>query len=239
MNFFFRKLKNFLLELFFPQFCLNCGREESWLCQDCQAILEIESWSFCPVCLKRTLDFKVHKNCCQKTNLTGLFWALSYQNSLVKNLIQKFKYQPFVKELSKPLSYFIISHLFLIEFLPKNNLRDYILIPVPLDKRRLRWRGFNQAEEIARELSKTLEIPLILNLLSKIKRTRPQTELTEKERKESLKGAFLVKNENEVKGKKIFLIDDVYTTGATLEECAKVLKEAGAKEVWAIVVARG
>ena len=113
------------------------------------------------------------------------------------------------------------------------------MVPVPLSKRKLKRRGFNQAEEIAKELSKILRIPLISSCLVKIKETPSQTELSEKERKEKIRRAFLVKEKQGIEDKKILLVDDVYTTGATIEEAAKVLKEAGAKEVFGMVIARG
>ena len=99
-------------------------------------------------------------------------------------------------------------------------------------------RGYNQSEELAKELSKTLKIPLILNNLIKIRATFPQIKLSAKERQENLKNAFSINNPEELKNKKIFLVDDVYTTGSTMEECAKTLKESGAKQVWGIAIAR-
>jgi len=113
------------------------------------------------------------------------------------------------------------------------------LVPVPLEKRKLKWRGFNQAEEIAKELSNFWEIPFILDCLIKVKENPPQVDLSEEERMENIKGVFQAKDEKEIMGKKIFLVDDVYTTGATMEEAARVLRATGAKEVWGITVARG
>jgi predicted amidophosphoribosyltransferase len=95
--------------------------------------------------------------------------------------------------------------------------REAVLMPVPLAKKRLKARGYNQSEELAKELGQIIPA---------------------KERKENLKNAFSVKNPNEIKGRKIFLVDDVYTTGSTMAECAIVLKNAGAKQVWGISVAR-
>ena len=118
-------------------------------------------------------------------------------------------------------------------------LSDFILIPVPLDKKRLKWRGFNQAEEVGKELYKFFNIPLISDCLIKIKQNLPQIELSGKQREENTKGVFSVKTKELINGKKIVLVDDIYTTGSTMEECAKVLKTVGAKEVLGIVVARG
>jgi len=218
-------IRNFLLDLLFPKFCFSCQREGSYLCKDCKATLDI---------------LRSH----QKYNtehLKDLYWALPYQNPLVKNLIGKFKYKPFVRSLSKPLSLLIINHFQLIENPPSflGGGSEFILIPVPLEKRRLKWRGFNQAEELAKELSKFLKIPMVGNCLLKIKNTFPQVELSEEEREKNVLGAFLVKNKNGIKGKKILLVDDIFTTGSTLKECARVLKESGAREVVGVVIARG
>ncbi len=176
---------------------------------------------------------------CYSKKLFGLYFALSYQEkSLTKKLIHQFKYPPYIKELAKPLSSLMVEHFFLLNKNPQQICQGGVLIPVPLAKRKLKKRGFNQAEEIAKELSKVLKIPLISGNLIKTKETSPQINLSEKERKKNLKNAFFCKSPAVIKQKKIFLIDDVYTTGSTMEEATRVLKRAGAKEIWGIVVAR-
>jgi competence protein ComFC len=214
------RAKNFILDLLYPQFCFNCGWEGSYLCEDCQSTLEI-------------LNFHQKH---QTQNLKDLYFALPYHGLLIKNLIQKFEYRPFVKELAIPLTSLIITHFQLLDNKP--NFSDYILIPVPREKKKLKWRGFNQAEEIGRELSKFLKIPLVNDVLVKIKETLPQVESSKEERKENIKGAFLIKNGSQILDRKILLVDDIYNTGSTMEECARVLKEAGAKETIGIVIAR-
>ena len=218
------KIKSFLLDLFFPKFCLNCQREGSFLCEDCKAILDISS---------------SHQKF-QTGNLSDLYYPLEYKNPLIKNLIKHFKYEPFIKELAKDLTSLIINHFQLLDkkpsFLKKNP--NYVLVPVPLEKRKLKWRGFNQSEEIGKEISKFLNIPLINDILFKIKETPPQVELSEKEREENIKEVFIIRNREKILGKKILLVDDIYTTGSTMEECSQVLKKAGATEVIGIVIAR-
>lgn len=228
-------LKNFLLDVFFPKFCLGCGKERTWLCEDCQALLEIQEENFCPVCGKLTLDFKTHKFCKRKTNLEGLFWAVDYNNPLVKKLILKFKYTSFARELAKPLAKILISHFLLTEF-PLRKM-NFILVPIPLIRKRLKWRGFNQAEEISKEISRFFQLP-VENFLIREKEREPQMKIQDlKKRKENIKGVFSCHSPEKVKGKKILLIDDVCTTRATLEEAARVLKKAGAKQVWGAVIA--
>ncbi len=191
-----------------------------YLCQDCQSVLGILS------------DHQKF----QTQNLNDLYFAVPYQKPLVKNLIRCFKYEPFVKELAETLSSLIISHFQLLDNKP--DFSGFILIPVPLGRKRLKWRGFNQVEEIAKFLSQKMEIPLLKNCLLKNKQNLPQIELTGEKRLNNIKGVFNCKNPEVVKGKQILLVDDVYTTGATMEECAKVLKKAGTKEVIGVVVSR-
>jgi len=230
------KIKKFLLDILFPKFCFSCGREGSYLCEDCQSILEISQYQYC-LC-KKPKRLPEGRKCpkCQPKILSALYFALSYQNPLIKELIQKFKYNPFIKELAKPLASLIITHFQLLN--NKSNFSNFILIPISLNEKRLRWRGFNQATEISKELSKILEIPLVLNCLTKIKETLPQVKLSEQERKENVEGTFSCQNQSKIFGKRILLVDDIYTTGATMEEAARVLKESGAKEIQGIVVAR-
>lgn len=217
------RIKDFFLDILFPKFCLGCKREGEYLCEDCKGTLEIS-------------EFPSPKD--QLKNLDGLYFPLDYKNPLARELIKKFKYEPFIREISKTLTSLILDHFLLIGKNPQKDFADFLIIPVPLDKKREKWRGFNQAKEIGKNLSQSLKIPLEGNILIKIKKTALQTQLNKKEREKNVRGAFLVKNSQVIKGKKILLVDDVYTTGSTLEECARVLKDSGAKEVLGVVVAR-
>ena len=243
------KTKHFLLDLFFPKFCLGCQKEGTYLCDDCRALLDISEFSYC-LCEsngnpKRLLsnqsgdDQTAKCDRCRDKNLSGLYFALPYKdNALTKKLIYQFKYQPYLKDLAKTLASILVEH-FVISGKNKNEIwGNSVLIPIPLDKKKIKIRGYNQSEELAKELSKVLQIPVVSNNLVKIKSTKPQMELKKEEREKNLEGAFEIKNTAELSGKKIFLVDDVYTTGSTMAECAHVLKEAGAKQVWGICIAR-
>lgn len=237
MSDFLKKSRKILLDLIFPEFCLNCGTEGSYLCEDCLSLIEILESQFCPGCQKRVTDGKTCPGCKKYTKLNGLYFAASYQNNLVKKIITQFKYEPFAKELKESLTLLITTH-FQLCGKKESDFSDFYLIPVPLEIKRLKWRGFNQSEEIGKELAKFLKIPLATDVLYKTKETLPQVELSAKTRKENIKGAFLVKNKEKIMGRKVLLIDDVYTTGSTMNECARILKESGAKEVWGVTVAR-
>lgn len=237
------KLKEFLAELFFPSFCLGCEREGVLLCDDCKATLEISEHNYC-LCNKNPLRLPASaKNgrcsSCRDKKLSGLYSALPYKERfLTKKLIHQFKYEPYIKNLAMVLTEILAEHFVLAGNNTKKIWENSALIPVPLEKSKLKNRGYNQSEELAKELSKILAIPIISNNLIKTKKTPPQMELSAKEREENLKNAFATTNIAELWNKKVFLVDDVYTTGSTMEECARVLREAGTKQIWGIAVAR-
>ena len=113
-----------------------------------------------------------------------------------------------------------------------------IIIPVPIHPKRKKQRGFNQAQIIAQELARLKGIEFVSGRLVKIKNVPPQTSLEEKKREENVSGAFAVVKREEMKGKVVLLVDDVYTTGSTIRECSSVLREAGIEEVRAMTVAQ-
>ncbi len=233
------KLKNLILDILFPKFCVNCQKEGSYLCPDCFSLIEIFERQYCPFCFpsKAVADGKTCDYCRRGKKLNGLFCATSYDNFIVKKIIRQLKYEPFVKDLAGPLSSLIIAHLAF--FKKQSFFENYLLIPMPLHIKRQKFRGFNQAEEIANKLSLSLEIPVRANILIKIKNTPAQAELSNKERRKNIKNVFLCKQPEAIKNKRIILVDDVLTTGSTMESVAETLKQSGAKEVWGMVVARG
>jgi ComF family protein len=233
------QIKNFVLDIIFPQFCIQCGKEGGCLCPDCFNLIDILEYQFCPVCGKRLIQQNICDNCVDKTNLNGIFSASSYANFIIKKSVARLKYEPYLKNLSKTFADLIITHFSLLD----NNrirgiLQNSILIPVPISKEKIKIRNFNQAQEIAKELSNKLNLPIFCDVLLKIKSTSPQVGLPSWKRKENVKNAFVCANPGKTKNRKILLIDDVFTTGSTMEECAKTLKNAGARQVFAVVVAR-
>ena len=183
------KILEFAIDILFPKFCLNCGAEGSYVCQDCFSLIEILDRQYCPFCFPPKLVFAGTCLSCKRTKkLAGLYCAASYENFIVKKLIHQFKYQPCLKELAKPLASFIIVHL---QHLNKiSSLESFILVPVPLYKKKQKQRGFNQAEEIAKEIAEILKIPIV-NALVKTKQTPPQVKLEKEEREKNVLGAFI------------------------------------------------
>jgi len=207
--------KNYILNIFFPKFCFGCKREGEYLCEDCKATLEISGF---------------HKKY-RTNNLSDLYFALGYEKPLIKKLIKSFRNEPFIKELSKTLSSLILNHFQLLDNKP--DLSDFSLISIPLTEKELKWRGYNQAEEITKELSEFFKIPLISGYLVKTKEA-----LTGGDDRKDLKDVFYVNNKESAKNKNIVLVNDIYSAGSAMEEAAQVLKEAGVKEIIGIVVVR-
>lgn len=232
-------IKKFILDLLFPQFCLGCQKEGEILCAECFEKIPFYSGFLCPVCGKRDWEPRKHIACADKTFLKTLIVATAY-DGIVRKIIHAYKYKS-IQSLTEPLSQLLIKTMG--TGLP-NRFFGFSIIPIPLHPARLKQRGFNQAELIAKKLGEFYKIPVINNALIRVKNTLPQVEVGEKEkRKENIKNAFACLPAEALakagfREKKILLIDDVSSTGATLEEAARVLKNSGAKEIWGIVVAK-
>jgi ComF family protein len=176
---------------------------------------------FCKQCVLQRPAFSVHRSC-------GM-----YSGSL-KDTIILYKYRGF-RVLSKPLATFVLQTLGREEALWWG---VDCVVPVPLSLEKQKLRGYNQAFEISREIAKKKNIELIVGQLIKVKRTPPQTSLEASERRKNLKGAFEIVDNQQIKGKTILLVDDVYTTGSTLQECSLTLTSAGAVEIRALTLAQ-
>jgi len=227
-------LQKIILDGLFPIRCLGCGKFDEWICTDCHSTLPILTQQHCPICKKHvTINGIVCPKCHETTkdSFDGVFVASYYHDKLLKKSIHYYKYR-FVRNLSEPLS------LLLAQALQNSTLSaPDIIIPVPLHKRRHRWRGFNQANDLA--LALNLQISVITDILVRVRYTVPQVRMKNKnKRQENLNNAFALKDSSQIIGKDILLIDDVMTTGVTLTECARVLKSAGAKTVFCLVLAR-
>ncbi len=151
----------------------------------------------------------------------------------LRQVVQRFKYGRKVS-LGKPLGRLLAL-----------GCRDFIqgshcdlIIPVPLHPKRLRWRGFNQSGLLARQISRTYGVAMDPFVLLRKKETLPQTQLSEEERRKNVRGAFALNPARSVDGESVLLVDDVYTSGATVNECSGALLRAGAEEVTVLTLAR-
>lgn len=233
MNF-LGSIKDNVLDLIFPIYCLVCGKDGVFLCADCTPTLTRLEKQKCIKCAEPSPFGKTHPECVSRNVLDGCISSLDYRDSKNRDAIRIFKYK-FISDLSVNLAKLMADELY------KQNLVEYFadfdIVPVPLHKRRLDWRGFNQAKLLAQGLSAEFGMNIDSEAVMRTKYTKPQVELKKEARKQNVTNAFAI-NKN-VEGRKFLLIDDLITTGSTLNEIAKLLKQNKASEVWALTLAHG
>ncbi len=215
-------LKKFLIDLIFPVQCLGCSQEGGWLCQGCLEKIKINfNNEACPV----------------GGDLLGVWTVADYNQPLLMKILHSFKYN-FIVDLGEILADLLIQ--FLASKIKEQKIPNFdLVIAVPLAKKRYLWRGFNQAEILAQKVSQQFGWRLSSDIIFRRYYNRPQVGLKAESRQSNVRGIFAVNNPLLLKNRKILLIDDVLTTGATIKECAKVLKNAGAGEVWGLAIAKG
>ncbi len=227
----FKKVWDFFLNFSFPSYCFSCGVQISardFLCPSCRLKL-IPLGNACPICAKPySSGNHLCGECAKSTRSFTLVLAPFRYEGIITQAICEFKYQKKIW-LAKPLA--LLWKETISERLP---VFDYV-IPVPLHLRRLKERGFNQSFLLAQKI---FGRPRVKTWLLRIRDTKPQVTLSSKDRVKNVRNAFVLKNGIDLSGKRIILFDDVMTTGATVEECSKVLREAMVKEVYVAVLAR-
>jgi competence protein ComFC len=234
------------LSFFYPSLCQICKEEratadEGYVCASCWSGKEGVRFITAPFCERCGLPFEGeiggNFTCsnCQDVEL-HFSWARSAVKAkgVVLEVIHRYKYQralwfePFLADLlireARPLL---------------QNVKWDFIVPVPLHPVKQREREFNQAELLSKRLSQAIEVPLNTKLLRRVEPTRTQTQLTREQRAENVKRAFAMIDGQKLSGEKIVLLDDVLTTGATTNACARVLRQAGASEVCVWTLARG
>jgi ComF family protein len=232
-----------ILDIFFPTSCSYCNSsigdsEIPYFCPACWSDFTLMIGPTCPHCGRffdspETLAYSPDHRCraCrQEPPLFDQALSVGYFEGPLREAIHQFKYRP-CSALGRPLGRWMAG-----------NVRPVIdidlVIPIPLHATRLRQRGFNQALLLAHELTTMFSLTLCFDNLVRIRSTRPQVELSGDERLRNVKEAFALKRPGDLNGKSVLLVDDVFTTGATMQECAKVLKKAGAGHVTALTLAR-
>lgn len=234
-----RNLAAYALDFFLPRLCLFCGeaaepQASAALCSTCEArVIRVES-PVCPRCGRLFLHRQGPDRPCgwclkDPPPFAAAQAAVVYEEGgLTGQAIKQFKYHRRLEYL--PLLCHWLAEPACREFAAAGDL----VIPVPLHVRRLRERGFNQALLLAQALPGRL----LRDTLVRIRHTQPQTGLSPTARRENVRRAFAVRRPEVVKGKSVLLVDDVYTTGATVRECSRALLAAGAREVRVLTVAR-
>ena len=211
------------MDIFFPQVCGICGKlNKNGLCVKCTKTLE----TFAQF---EVIEANAHP---ENKNFQDFMYVFHYEG-LIRKLILDYKFNE--------KSYIYVSF---VNFILKNKkifekLKSYdTIIPVPISKKRMKERGYNQSLLIAKKLSKTLNIELQENCLIKTKNIIEQSKLNREQRKQNIQNVYELKKEQILKNKKILLIDDIYTTGNTVNECCKMLQKAIPKKIDVFTIAK-
>ncbi len=247
----FLDVKTFVLDTLFPITCLTCSEEGSFICSDCQSLLKKLENQRCIVCQKPTPFGLTHPGCLTPHGADGLISFYDYHDPKVAQILIKGKYS-FLPDVYKALGKILAKKLkvgYSVLLTPSTylscrqagNLKP-ILVPIPLHHSRKRWRGFNQAEVLCQAIAKELNLENT-DILKRQKITKTQKDLNKEERVKNIREAFTLSKDFQnskfkILNSTVILVDDVTTTGATLQEAAKVLKRNGALRVICLTVAR-
>ncbi len=208
-----------LKDLLFPRFCVNCREEGVWLCDKCVEVIV------------KTEKLSSEKQNLVAPHLDGVTALFHYGDKNISKLIGMLKYNSLV-ELRKDFKKIILTTDFELPY------KDFVLMAIPLHPRRQRERGFNQAMILAEGFAEKLNFKINTDL-HRSTYTTQQAKLSAVDRKVNLSDAFIFGNKEDSVPEKVLLVDDVFTTGATMSECAKALKDRGVKVVWGLALAHG
>ena len=213
-----QKVIKLAMDAIFPIRCIGCGAYDTYFCVSCLAEVKI-------------------KNDAELVGAIPVFSAANYSDKLIQRSLKVFKYG-FVRDMAGPLAEVVRTYIDSIPVISSGLLRgNPLLVPIPLHKKRLNWRGFNQSEILAEKISGTYGLE-VRNVLIRNKSIKPQADIEEREsRMNNVAGSF--ECPININGRNIVLVDDICTTGATLNECAKALAANGAGKISALVIARG
>ncbi len=221
------------LDFLFPPQCVVCNTAGAYFCATCQQKLTYINPPFCDKCGYPIDNDKTTCTQCQRhplEHITAIRSVTLFTEDPLRTAIHKFKYQNH-KVLGKTLAP-LLARCYTI-----NQLSVDVIVPVPLHKSRYKDRGYNQSTELAKELSKLIYLPIDNTTLVRQRKTKPQMSLKASERKANVAHAFAC-TANTLAGKTVLLIDDVCTTGATLDACADALKQADVHAVHALTLSR-
>jgi ComF family protein len=233
---FYKDVKEFILDILFPISCLACETEgKEFLCGECASKLP-KVHQICIMCKKPSISGLTHPGCKTAYAPDGLISVLDYHDERVAKLIIHGKYY-FVSDIYKTLGEMLAQEM--ATRYPNILVSNINFVPIPLHWTRQNWRGFNQSEILCRALSDSLNLQTS-NVLKRFKITKTQKDLKKEARQKNMENVFsLFPNlKSQIKNQQFLLVDDVATTGSTLLEAVKVLKQNGAKNVWCLTIAR-
>jgi ComF family protein len=226
-----KELKGAALDLLFPRFCVGCGKEGDFICNSCQASLPRIESPICPKCGKPQTGLVLCPNCTNwEADIDAIRSPFRFEG-VVRKAVHEFKYHN-LRAIAGQLAHFLGDYLI------DNPIPYDVIVAVPLHHKRLKERSYNQAALLSIELSGLTGIPVNdISLIRCIYNVQQAKTRNVEERRQNVIGIFSCLNEGLLE-KKVLLIDDVTTSGATLNACASVLKKAGATSVWGLTLAR-
>lgn len=236
-----------LLDCLYPPRCRFCRAAtfsaHDCFCDDCRARVRVIDCPVCTVCGRPFLDTSGDDHLCgpciqhpphfARARAWACYPTDEREEHPLRSVVQRFKYGRKVS-LGKPLGRLMAEGC---RGLFGAHAID-VIVPVPLHRKRLRWRGFNQSVVLAREVGRAWSLPVDAFTLVRSRETPPQTQLHEDERRRNMRRAFAIAPKRSVENKSVLLIDDVYTSGATVNECSGALVGGGAREVCVLTLAR-
>jgi ComF family protein len=235
-------LRNVFLNLLFPRRCVVCRKElgAADVCGECVANIPVFGWLACIRCGRRLPDGRpcpLHR---YRTPIEGIAAATDYGRKDVRLLIHTYKYRG-RRALAEPLADLLIRHAASAGFAELLASREATVVPIPLASRRAYRRGFNQSALIAERFARHFGLAYQPDFLERpLERAAQVTMADAGARRKNIKGVFRIGVRPErIRGRTVLLVDDVASSGATLEEAGRTLKAAGAKTVWVMVIARG
>jgi len=229
-----RKIINYVKDIIFPVACVECGVEGEWWCEQCLSKIILTPVNRCPVCHDLTAAGSVCAPCRSQSFLDGVAAFFPYDESApIGRLIKQYKYN-YARGIEEVWGKIIAKNV----SRSAGSTEVVTIIPIPLHPRRARERGFNQADVLAQFLAERLGCEWDRGSLRRVRYTQQQAHLSGAARQKNIRAAFQWTN-TAVTPTSVLLVDDVFTTGATMQECARILKQAGAKKVWGWALARG
>ncbi|NLK21800.1 MAG: ComF family protein [Epulopiscium sp.] len=229
-----------ILDIIYPPRCIFCKdiipiQKEKGICEECKKNLSFVEGKTCQRCgkpIEKKRDTCL--DCIKYPPEYEKGWAVFVYEGLIRDMMYRFKYGGY-KEYARYLGHLMADKI-------RNeapNEKFDLIIPIPIHPNRKKSRGYNQGEELAKTISKELNSPMDTSILIRTKETRPQSGLTIIERKNNIKNAFKIKINMDLKQMKILLVDDIYTTGATINSCAKLLKNKNAGKIYFVSLSIG
>ena len=225
------RIKGAALDLFFPARCVGCGREGKFLCADCLSAVKHIYPPLCPLCGRPQASGVLCPDCVSwQADIDGIRSPFRFEG-VIREAIHQFKYKN-LRSIANLLANY------LGDYLAAYPLPADVILPVPLHPKRLRERGYNQSELLARGLGRLTGLPVSENCLERTRFVLPQAKTRSvSERRANVTGIFKC-NDSQLKGRNVIIIDDVATSGATLNAYAQVVRSSGAISVWGLTLAR-